>query len=55
MFCCCSSLESIYLSSFNTSNVSNMNDVFFDCHSLKKENIKISNKNDKLLNEIEKN
>ena len=55
MFSDCYSLESIDLSSFNTSNVENMNDVFFYCHSLKKENIKINNKNDKILKELREN
>jgi len=54
MFSGCSSLRSIDLSSFNTTNVNNMSNIFFGCFSLKKENIKIKNKNDKLLNEFEK-
>ena len=54
MFWDCYSLESLDLSSFNTNNVENMKDVFFYCHSLKKENIKINNKNDKIL-KIEEN
>jgi surface protein len=48
----CSSLESIDLSSFNTTNVNDMSDMFVGCSSLKKENIKIKNKNDKILNEL---
>ena len=52
MFCGCSSLNSINLSSFNTSNVTNMSGMFFNCSSLKKSKI-ISNKRDnKLLNEM---
>ena len=53
MFCLCSSLKSIDLSSFNTTNVYNMSNMFSYCYSLRKENIKINNKNDKLLEEIE--
>ena len=50
----CSSLKSIDLSSFNTSNVNNMNSMFSGCSSLKKDSIKIKSiKNDKLLKEIE--
>ena len=49
MFRDCSSLKSIDLSSFNTSNVEYMLAMFWSCSSLKKENIKINNKNDKLL------
>jgi len=52
MFSYCSSLNSIDLSSFNTTNVYYMSDIFFRCSSLKKENIKIKNKNDKILNEL---
>ena len=52
MFTECSSLESIDLSSFNTNNVTNMSDMFSFCSSLKKENIIIKNKNDKLLKEF---
>ena len=51
MFSNCCSLESIDLSSFNTTNVNNMSYMFSNC-SLRKENIKINNKNDKLLKEI---
>jgi len=49
MFFGCSSLDSIDLSSFNTTNVKEMSYIFSGCSSLKKENIKIENKNDKLL------
>ena len=48
----CSSLNSIDLSSFNTTNVNDMSDMFAGCSSLKKENIKINNKNDKILNQL---
>ena len=54
MFFGCSSLKSIDLSSFNTTNVNNMYGMFWSCPFLSKENIKINNKNDKLLKEIEK-
>ena len=39
MFCDCSSLKSIDLSSFNTSNVKDMGDMFMFCFSLKKDKI----------------
>jgi len=48
MFSFCSSLESINLSSFNTTNVNDMNHMFLGS-SLKKENIKIKNNDDKLF------
>ena len=51
MFYECSSLQSIDLSSFNTTNVEDMGFMFFRCSSLKKENVKISNYGKKLLNE----
>ena len=49
MFCECSSLKSIDLSSFNTTNVKDMKYMFYDCSSLKKENVKISNYGKKIL------
>jgi len=52
MFKGCSSLKSIDLSSFNTTNITNIDGMFQGCTSLKKENIKIKNKNDKILNEL---
>ena len=52
MFYDCSSLESIDLSSFNTTNVDNMHGMFYYCSSLKKENIKINNKDNKVLKEF---
>ena len=39
MFSRCSSLESIDLSSFNTTNVTNMRGMFYDCSSLKSINL----------------
>ena len=51
MFHECSSLKSIDLSSFNTTNVNNMSWMFYKCSSLKRENIKINNKDDKLLSQ----
>ena len=52
MFYECSSLQSIDLSSFNTTNVENMYSMFEGCFSLKKENVKINEYGKKLLNEI---
>ena len=52
MFVNCSSLKAIDLSKFNTNNVTNMSYMFNKCSSLKKSNIKINNKNDRLLNQI---
>ena len=54
MFYKCSKLNSIDLSSFNTTNVSDMSHILHGCSALKKENIKIKNKNDKILNDFEK-
>ena len=54
MFGGCSSLNSIDLSSFNTTNAK-MCCMFSGCSSLKKENIKINNNDEKLLNEINEN
>ena len=51
MFSECSSLQSINLSSFNTTNVKDMSDMFCECSSLKKENVKISYYGKKLLDE----
>lgn len=42
------------LSSFNINNVADIGPIFSNCFSIKKENIKINNKNHKLLNEIKK-
>ena len=53
MFYKCSSLQSIDLSSFNTTNVKDMRSMFFECYSLKKENVKISNYGKKILDEDE--
>ena len=52
MFSNCSSLNSINLSSFNTSNVNNMSCMFYKCSSLKKEKIIFNNYNNNLLKEI---
>jgi surface protein len=51
MFYGCSSLQSINLSSFNTTNVENMSGMFLGCSSLKKENVKISNNGKRILDE----
>ena len=52
MFYDCSSLKSIDLSKFNTDKVTDMDYMFYGCSSLKKSNIKINNKNDKILKEL---
>ena len=52
MFQSCNSLKDINLSNFNTQNATNMSGIFFNCYSLKKENI-ITNDN-KILNQIKK-
>jgi len=54
MFFRCSSLKSIDLSLFNTTNANNMDGMFDGCSSLKKENIKIENNYDKLLKQFDK-
>ena len=54
MFCECSSLESLDLSSFNTTNVNNMDYMFYGCSSLKKENVKINKNGGKIMDEIKK-
>ena len=51
MFYYCSSLESIDLSSFITTNVNDMSQMFYHCSLLKKENIKINNKGGKIISE----
>ena len=52
MFRCCSSLKSLDLSSFNTTNVNNMKYMFKECVSLKKENVKVSEKGEKILDKF---
>jgi surface protein len=52
MFSDCSSLQSINLSSFNTTNVKDMFGMFWGCSSLKKENVKISSYGEKILNQL---
>ncbi len=42
------------LSSFNTSNVEDMMDILTACSSLKKGNIILNNKDDKIIKEIER-
>ena len=54
MFYYCSSLISLDLSSFNTINVNNMSGMFYGCESLKKENLKVSNKEKQILEEFRK-
>ena len=50
MFSRCSSLKSLDLSSFNTTNVKDMAFMFSGCSSLKKENVKINKSESKILN-----
>ena len=50
MFFECSSLISLDLSNFNTQNVTDMILMFYNCNSLKKENI--ITKDDKILKEF---
>ena len=45
-------MVAIDLSSFNTSNVNNMSYMFWDCSSLKKENIKITESGKRILDEL---
>ena len=52
MFYKCSSLKSIDLSSFNTSNVKDMSSMFYGCSSLKKENVKIKDSEKRILDEL---
>ena len=52
MFSECSSLQSINLSSFNTTNVKDMSEMFYGCSSLKKENVKIGSYGEKILNKL---
>ena len=52
MFYKCSSLKSIDLSSFNTSNVNDMSFMFSFCSSLKKENIKINETEKRILDKL---
>jgi len=49
MFCKCSSLKVLDLSSFNTDKVTSITRVFNECFSLKKENIKINIDHNKRL------
>ena len=52
MFNVCSSFESIDLSSFNTSNVNDMSFMFSFCSSLQKENIKINETEQRILDKL---
>ena len=52
MFYKCSSLKSIYLSSFNTNNVNNISYMFDGCSSLKKENVILNKNEKKILDEL---
>ena len=51
MFCDCNSLTDLDLSNFNTQNVTDMNEMFSYCNSLKKNNI--ITKDNKILNEFD--
>jgi surface protein len=53
MFSGCSSLQSINLSSFNVTNVNDMNFMFSGCSFLKRENVKIGSYGKKILDELE--
>ena len=52
MFRDCSSLISIDLSSFNTTNVNDMFWMFHECSSLKKKNVKINKSDSKILSQL---
>ena len=52
MFSWCSSLISLDLSSFNTTNVNDMKHMFKECESLKKKNVKVSEKGEKILDKF---
>ena len=55
MFYGCTSLQSLDLSSFDTTNVKFMNYIFLQCNSLDKEKVKINDdKGEKLLFELYK-
>ena len=54
MFESCSSLESIDLSSFNTTNVNDTSNLFYGCSSLRKERVKINNSESKIINKLKK-
>ena len=51
MFSGCSSLQSIDLSSFNTTNVNDMSWMFLGCSSLEKRNVKIGEYGKKIINQ----
>ena len=53
MFNKCSSLKSIDLSKFNTSQTEDMSCMFCECSSLSKDNIKINNREDKIIKYFE--
>ena len=54
MFEGCSSLKSIDLSSFNSTNVDDMRNMFYRCSSLEKRNVKIGEYGKKILDQIKK-
>ena len=53
MFSGCLSLETLDLSSFNTTNVKDTSYIFLSCSSLKKENVKINESESKILNRLD--
>ena len=52
LFAGCKSLKSLDLSSFNTTNVNDMESMFDGCSSLKKENVTIDKYEKKIVDEI---
>ena len=52
MFSKCSSLKSIDLSSFSTTNTNDMFDLFDGCYSLRKENVKFKKSERKILTQL---
>ena len=50
MFSRCNSLTNLNLSNFNAQNFIDMSDIFYNCQSLKKENI--ITKDNRILNQI---
>jgi surface protein len=52
IFSGCSKLTTIDLSSFDTKNITDMNDIIFGCSNLKKIKINNINSNDSLIKEL---
>ena len=53
MFLRRSSLQSIDISSFNTTNVKDMSNMLFYCPSLEKENVKVGSYGTKILDKLD--